>query len=158
MGDCCPLCGFELKPFMQRLQAVYAISFGFFVSTLIYAVVVYFLDTRGVRLGVAMPTMLPYILLIAAVLVLGVARKLQPAAQVRDMSRIQSVFFVKLAMVEAVAVIGFVMYLLSGSLQWFVTFLAVSWLGFIIVGTQMPALVNRMAELAVEQEPGLKRV
>lgn len=158
MGDSCPLCGFVLKPFMQRLQAMYAISFGFFVTTLIYAVVVYFFDTRGVRIGVAMPAMLPYILLVAAVLVLGVARKLEAPSQVRDMARIQSVFLVKLAMVESVALMGFVIYLLSGSLHWFVTFLAVSWLGFIIVGSQMPALVNRMAELAVEQEPGLKRV
>jgi len=43
------------------------------------------------------------------------------------------------------------MYVLTASLPWFVTFLAISWGGFLVVGSQMPHLGQRLAELAVAE-------
>jgi len=153
MGECCPLCGFVMAPFMRRLQTLYVLSFAFFASTLLYSGIAYFLETRGLVTQAVIPTQLPYLLLVVAVLDLGLARRIgPPLAQVKDMPQVQSLFLIRLALVEAVALMGLVVFLLTASIHWYVTFLAVSWFGFIVVGSQMPHLAQRLAELAVAEQ------
>jgi len=151
-GPCCPLCGFALQPFRRRLRTLYLLSFALFASTLIYSVLVFFLETRGMARPSSLPAALPYALLIVGVLQLGLARRLgRPLAQLTAMTQVQSLFLVRLALVEAVAVMGLAVYLLTGSIQWYVTFLAISWAGFLVIGSQLPHLAQRLAELAVEE-------
>ncbi|MCE5238496.1 hypothetical protein LLH23_08385 [bacterium] len=151
-GDCCPLCGFRLRPYRQRLQTIYTLGFAFFASTLIYSILVYFLDTRGVVRPLALPPVVPYVALVVAVLNLGLARRVgPPLEQLKTMAQLQQVFLVRMALVEAAAVLGVVIYVLTASLPWFVTFLAISWVGLLVVGSQMPHLGQRLAELAVEE-------
>lgn len=146
----CPLCHFDLEPFGQRVRAIYAISTGFFVSTIAYAAIVWVFEQGGQMRAQPLPPMVPYLLLAAAVLQFGVAVKVgQRLDQTNTMAAVQRLFLIKLALVEAVAVYGVALYLLTGSLHWFVTFLALSWLGFLIAGAQMPHIVERLAELAV---------
>ena len=153
MGECCPLCGFAMAPFMRRLQTLYVLSFAFFASTLLYSGIAYFLETRGLVTQAVIPTQLPYLLLVLAVLSLGLARRVgPPLEQIKAMPQVQSLFLIRLALVEAVALMGLVVFLLTASIHWYVTFLAVSWFGFIVVGSQMPHLAQRLAELAVEED------
>ena len=152
-GERCPLCGFALHSFRRRLQNVYTISFGFFVSTLLYSILVYYLDTRGLNRPLQLPSAVPYILLVCAVLQLGIARRFgRPMAQLTSMQQVQGLFLTKLAIVEVAAVLGVLTYLLTGSLALFVAFLAVSWIGFVVVGVQMPHLVQRLSDLALEEQ------
>jgi hypothetical protein len=149
---CCPLCGFALQAFTQRLRMLYLLSFALFASTLIYSVLVFFLETRGLARPSSIPAALPYALLAIGVLQLGLARRIgRPLAQLTAMTQVQSLFLVRLALVEAVAVMGLVVYLLTASIHWYVTFLAISWVGFMVVGSQLPRLAQRLAELAVEE-------
>lgn len=152
-GACCPLCGFALAGFTQHLQKVYVVNFGFFASTLIYSGLVYFLETREVLQPAGLPAELPYVFLVIAVLMLGLARRIgRPLEQLPTMSGVLSWFIMRLALVEAVAVFGLLAFFLTVKLHWFVTFLAMSWVGFLIVGSQMPRVAQRLAELAVEEE------
>jgi hypothetical protein len=153
LGGCCPLCGFALAGYMQHLQKVYAVNFAFFASTLVYSGLVYFLETREVLHPSAVPVQLPYVFLVVAVLLLGLARRVgRPLEQLPTMPGVLSWFITRLALVEAVAVFGLLAFFLTVKLYWFVTFLALSWVGFLIVGSQMPRVAQRLAELAVEEE------
>jgi hypothetical protein len=152
-SECCPLCGFALQTFRRRLQAIYSISFAFFASTLVYSTLVYFLETRGLVKPANLPAVVPYILLALAVMQLGIARRIgKPLPQMTSMQQVQTLFLVKLALVEGAAILGVFAFVMTGSLALFVTFLGVSWVGFIVVGAQMPHLVERLAELAVAEE------
>jgi F0F1-type ATP synthase membrane subunit c/vacuolar-type H+-ATPase subunit K len=149
----CPLCRFDLQPFARRVQIIYVISFAFFLSTLIYGGLVLFLETGRMIQPRTVPVELPFALLVLAVLQFGAAVNMgKRLGQAATMQRVQTIFLIKLALVEAVAIYGIVLYLLTASIQWFVTFLGLSWLGFILSGGQMPHIVHRLAELAVEQE------
>lgn len=152
MGDNCPLCGFVIHPFMRRLQTVYTLSFAFFTSTLVYSILVYFLETRQVLRPAELPLPLPYALLVLAVLDMGLARRIgPPLEQIKTMQQLLKVFLLRLAVVEVIAVVGLALYMVSASIHWFVAFLAISWVGFLVVGSQMPRVAQRLSELAVQE-------
>jgi len=113
---------------------------------------VYLLETQGALHPVPVPVQLPYVLLVLAVLDLGLARRIgPPVEQMKTMQQVQNVFLIRLALVEAIAVVGLLVFMLTASIHWFVTFLAISWVGFLVVGSQMPRLAQRLAGLAVEE-------
>jgi F0F1-type ATP synthase membrane subunit c/vacuolar-type H+-ATPase subunit K len=152
-GEACPLCRFDVQPFMRRVQTIYVISFAFFLSTVIYGALVFFLETRRAIEPQTIPVELPFALLVVAVLQFGVAANVgKRLGQAATMQRVQTIFLIRLALVEAVAIYGLVLYMLTASIHWFVTFLALSWLGFILSGGQMPHIVQRLAELSVEEQ------
>jgi len=141
-----------LQPFTRRVRAIYAISTGFFLSTLVYAVLVYLFETRQMIRPTAIPALLPFALLVLAVLQFGLATTIgKRLGQATTMQRVQTIFLIRLALVEAVAIYGLVLYMLTASIHWFVTFLGLSWLGFILSGGQMPHIMQRLAELAAEE-------
>lgn len=149
----CGLCGFDLQPFMRRVQTIYVISFAFFMSTVVYGALVFFLETRGAVRAATIPVELPFALLVIAVLQFGAAASVgKRLNQAATMQRVQTIFLIRLALVEAVAIYGITLYMLTASIHWFVTFLALSWLGFILSGGQMPHIVQRLAELSVEEQ------
>jgi hypothetical protein len=57
-----------------------------------------------------------------------------------------------LALIESITVCGLLLFLLSGSVQWFATFLGLGLLGFLQTGSQMPAVVEQLARLAVLED------
>jgi cytochrome bd-type quinol oxidase subunit 2 len=158
----CPLCGFDLGPMQQRLRGIYVISFGFFVSTVVYGALVYFMEHQnGFRAPAgALPPGLAYALLVVAVIVFGLAthvlRKRVPTA--REAAQLQTLTIVRLALAEAIVMCGLVLYFVGRSVEWFVVFLGLSFLAFLLIAGSMPHVVRRMGELVVaEAEGGAKR-
>jgi hypothetical protein len=151
-GECCPICGFPLQSFRRNLQRIYTLNFAFFCSTLVYSGLVYYLATRGQIHPTGLPAMVTYVMLALAVLDLGIARRIgPPLAQVKSIAQIVGLFTTRMAIVEVPVVFGVGLFFMTGSLQWYVTFLAISWVGFVLVGIQMPQLAQRMAELALDE-------
>ena len=157
----CPLCGFDLRPYRRRLTQLYSITTGFFVCAFAYCAVVYLLDSHHApRPGQQSHEFLTYALLVAAVLMFGFAMKLgQRFATTTTMDQLQRLFVIKMSLIEAITVYGLLLYFLFGSVQWFVTFLALSLLGFVQTAAQMPAVVEQLGRLAVLEEgaPGQPR-
>ena len=157
----CPLCGFSLRAFQQQMMRIYLLSTGFFFSTVIYGGLVYLLDTQRLVKATDMPAFLPYGLLVVGVLIFGIAIKVgQRVATATTMVAVQKLIIVKLGLIESIAVFGLLIYMLSTSLQWFVTFLALALLGFMQTASQMPSVAEQMSRLAVieeEQREGAER-
>jgi F0F1-type ATP synthase membrane subunit c/vacuolar-type H+-ATPase subunit K len=157
----CPLCGFSLRAFQQQMTRLYLLSTAFFVSTVIYGGLVYLLDTQRLLQPAGMPGFLPYLLLVLAVLVFGVAIKVgQRVATATTMAAVQRLIIIKLGLIESIAIYGLLIYMLSNSLQWFVTFLALALLGFMQTASQMPSVAEQLSRLAVieeEQREGAER-
>lgn len=159
-GGECPLCGFDVRPVQRRVLPLYLVGFAFFMSVLLYAGLVYFLDTQGtIAHGTEVSQgSLPYALLLVAVLLFGVAWRM--GQRLDTATATQAVFVlhvVKLALFESIAVLGMLMYFLSGSIKLFAGFLLLSAVGFVIAGTQLPTVVRRMEELAVGEAEAKRR-
>lgn len=157
----CPLCGFSLRAFQQQMTRIYLLSTGFFFSTVVYGGLVYLLDTQRLVKPTQVPAFVPYVLLVIGVLVFGVAIKVgQRVATATTMAAVQRLIIIKLGLIESIAVYGLVFYLMSASLQWFVTFLALALLGFMQTASQMPSVAEQLSRLAVieeEQREGAER-
>ncbi|MHB8994417.1 MAG: hypothetical protein ACYC63_04125 [Armatimonadota bacterium] len=157
----CPLCGFSLRSFQQQMTRLYLLSTAFFVSTVLYGGLVYLLDTQRLLQPVTMPGFLPYVLLVLSVLVFGAAIKVgQRVATATTMTAVQRLIIIKLGLIESIAIYGLLIYMLSNSLQWFVTFLALALLGFMQTASQMPSVAEQLSRLAVieeEQREGAER-
>lgn len=155
----CPLCGFELLRVQQQIMRLYVLSSAIAGSVIVYGLAVFLLEQQGYRPALAaLPTALPYGLLVLGVLVVGVAvqRLGREVVRATTVLRLRTLTIVRLTLAEAVAIFGLVLYLLSGSLQWFATFVGLSFLAFMLLAAQMPAVVRRMGELLVaeDQTPG----
>jgi hypothetical protein len=149
----CPYCGFSLAEFRQQLTRIYLLSTAFFISTVIYGGLVFWFDTHHVIKPINLPAFLPYVLLIVSVLLFGLAVKFgQRVATASSMATVQRLMIVKVALFEMIATYGLVFYLLSNSLQWFVTFLALALLGFMQTASQMPSVADQLARLAVIED------
>ena len=149
----CPLCGFSVATFRKHLSRIYLLSTAFFVSTVFYGGMVYWLDTQHVLKAGQMPAFFPYLLLVISVLLFGAAVKFgQRVATATSMAMVQRLLMIKLAMIESIAVYGLLIYFMSTSLQWFVTFLALSLLGFMQTASQMPSVAEQLARLAVMED------
>lgn len=150
----CPLCGFDARPVQQRVLALYAVGFGFFMSVVIYAGLVYFFDTQGTiphNVTISQGP-LPYVLLGITVLVFGIAWKMgQRLYAARASKAVFVLHVVKLALFESIAVMGLALYFLSGSLKLFAGFLALSVVGFLLAGAHLPSVVQRIEELGVAE-------
>jgi hypothetical protein len=157
----CPLCGFSVRAFQQQMTRIYLLSTAFFFSTVIYGGLVYLMDTHRAIKPTQIPGFLPYVLLVIGVLVFGIAIKVgQRVATATTMAAVQRLIIIKLALIESIAVYGLLIYMLSTSLQWFVTFLALALLGFMQTASQMPSVAEQLSRLAVieeEQREGAER-
>lgn len=157
----CPLCGFNLRPLRTRLMTLYAITTGFFLSTLAYVAIVYFLSASlQPRQPLAGQEIITYSLLVLAVLVFGIAIKVgQRLPLTKSMNQLQTLFLVKMALIESIAIYGLLIYVLFASMQWFAVFLGLSLVGFMQTASQMPQVAEQLARLAVleDQAEQLKR-
>ena len=151
----CPFCGFAMVMLQRRLMTLYVISFGIFMSVLVYAGVVYMLEQQGFQPSLpSLPPVLPYALLAVSVILIGVTTQLlgRQVQRVTSPAQLQSLMIVRLALAEAVAVFGLVLYMLSRSLEWFATFVGLSFLAFLFLAGQMPAVARKLGELVVKDE------
>ncbi|MGD9498442.1 MAG: hypothetical protein AB7Y46_19265 [Armatimonadota bacterium] len=146
----CPYCGFPCGEFSHRLRTIQVILFAFFASTLVYGLVVAVLElARGYAPPLAGPA--PAALggtLLGASLGVFIASLLfeRRAAEVGTVTSHTQRVIILAAMAEVPAVFGLVMYLLTGSLQWLVAFLALSWLLFVRLGLQLARILRGIAQ------------
>lgn len=151
-GRCCVLCGFPLGEAQRRMTRIYLLTSVLFGSTLLYGIVVYVLETM-VKLppAPALPAALPYALLVVAVLCfgLGVSFGRRGLERATTPNALQRALIIELAFFEAIALLGLLLYLLTHSLLWFTTFLGLSWLAFLWVGTQSPQLARLVSQLMI---------
>ena len=150
----CPLCGFNLRPFRLRLIMLYALTTAFFSSVLIYCLIVYILSMNPLpHQPQGSQEIITYALLVLAVLVFGLAIRLgQRLPLTTSASRLQSLFIVKMALLESIAVFGLLLYLLFASMPWFAAFLGLSLLGFLHTASQMPQVADQLARLALMED------
>lgn len=135
-------------------MTLYALTTAFFLSTLIYCGIVYVLSAHPLpRQPQASQEIITYALLVLAVLIFGLAVKIgQRLPLTTSMTQLQSLFIVRMALIESIAVYGLLLYLLFGSMQWFVVFLGLSLLGFMQAASQMPSVAEQLARLAVLED------
>ncbi len=154
----CPLCGFDLGLVHERLRGIYAVSFGFFLSTLVYAALVWLMEHRnGFRAPVtALPAGLPYTLLVNGVIIFGLATHIlrKRIAPAHDPARLQTLMIVRLALAETLVIFGLALYFVGRSVEWFVIFMGLGFLAFLLIATSMPQVVRRMGELVVAEAEG----
>jgi hypothetical protein len=151
-GTKCVLCGFDLQPVQRRVTQFYLISFAIFVSTVLYAGLVYYFEQQGkLPKPQAVPDFVLYLLL-----VLGIGQVLLSGTLFRNrlksvttVAGLQRVYIVFLGCAEALALYGMLAYFLTHSLPWFTGFLALSWIAFLWAGSNLPLVIQRLGELAV---------
>ena len=150
-GRGCALCGFDLLPLQSRLRVLYLVSFALFASTLIYGGLVYYFETQSpLPQTTTMPVTLPFIFLVVAVIVFGIAVNVGALiGGATSPGRVQMLWITQLCLAESIAIYGLVLYLVGHSLLWFTTFLGLSWLAFLWIGSGLPKVVRKMSELAV---------
>ena len=150
----CPLCGFGLQRVQRYLLTLYLLTSAFTGSVLVYGGLVFLLEQQGYKApSAALPAVLPYTFLVVGVLLVGVAvqRLGREVPRATSVARLQTLTIVRLALVEAVAIFGLVLYMLSGSLQWVATFIGLSLVALLLLAAQMPRLAQRVGELAVRE-------
>ena len=134
----CPLCGFPVGELNRRIFPIYLVTTAVFLSTVIYAVVVYVLSTSGTIQANPSGEMVFYILL---VMVIPVAIAIPIVKNV----------MVKATLAEAPAVYGLVAYFLTADIAKFAIFLGISWVLFIWLSTQIIGYVTHIQREAVEK-------
>lgn len=149
----CPYCRCDIQGLNRRVMVLYVLGAAFFMSILTYAGLVYLFELQNVHYGPLPSPWLPHLLLLFAVLLFGISwktgRRLDAASSPKA---VQSVYIVKLALVEAIVVMGLMLYFLSGSIKLFVTFLGLGVIGFMVAATQLPPLVRRMTQLCLAEQ------
>jgi F0F1-type ATP synthase membrane subunit c/vacuolar-type H+-ATPase subunit K len=153
-GHRCALCGFDLVPLRMSLVVVYSTTFALFLSTLIYAGLVFGFELQGwsAKPAAALSPVLVYGLLVVSVLIFGIGASIgRRFASASTMRQVQRLFLIQMALAEAIAIYGLLLYILGHSLQWFVTFLGLSWLAFLHFGSRLPVVVRRLGELAASE-------
>lgn len=151
----CPLCGFDLGPTLQRLRVIYLVSFGFFMSTAAYGALVWLLEhLNGFRTpATELPAGLGYAFLAIGVIDFGLATHAlgQRVLLCRSPAQLQTLMMIRLALAEAIVLLGLVLYFLGRSLEWFVVFVALGFVAFLAIATSMPQVARRMGELMVAE-------
>ena len=146
----CPFCGYPCAAYQRYVTITQIIVGAVFASTLIYAGIV-----AAIELTEALPlpgptveeTPLGVALLLASVVVLAVSVVVERAMlEKREPMAVQRAAIVLAAVAEAPAVFGLALYLLSGSIQWFVAFIAVSWAFFLRLGLRLPAYLHQISQ------------
>lgn len=146
----CPYCGFPCEDFNAAVRQIQLVLAALFGSTLIYGIIVAVLELyvgyeppglgeNEFILGMALAGMSAGI--IAASIMFE--RRTEGAKTLRTW---QQTILVLGAIAEAPSVFGIVMYLLTGSLQWMVLFLALSWALLIRLGMKLPVILRGMTD------------
>ncbi|NPV47679.1 MAG: hypothetical protein HPY69_12020 [Armatimonadetes bacterium] len=151
----CPLCGFDLGPVHQRLRTIYLVSFGFFMSTVVYGATVWLLEhLNGFQTpATAPPAALAYALLAIGVIDFGLATHIlrRRALLCRDPAQLQTLMIIRLALAEAIVILGLVLYFVGRSVEWFAVFMALGFVAFLLIAFSMPQVARRMGELVVAE-------
>lgn len=151
----CPLCGFDLGPLHQRLRTIYLVSFGFFMSTVVYGAMVWLLEhLNGFRTPAAtLPAGLAYAFLAIGVVDFGLATHIlrRRVPMTRDPAQLQTLTIIRLALAEAIVILGLVLYLVGRSVEWFVVFVALGFMAFLLIAFSMPQVARRLGELVVAE-------
>ena len=134
----CLLCGFPVAEVNVKVMRIYAVTGAIFLSTLAYALVVYFLSTTANIGPVAGADIIFY----------AVAAACVPVAI--GMFVVKNII-VKAAFCEVPAIFGLFAFLVSGSIARFVALLGISWVLVLIVSPQVVSHVNEIRAQAIEQ-------
>jgi hypothetical protein len=125
---------------MKKVATVYLVTTAVFLSSLGYALMIYFVTTTGAVQPSARPLgdLLFYIL---AALTIPIAAAMLAVANV----------IVKAALCEAPAVFGIVAFFISGEVTHFVVLLGISVVLFVILAPQVVSHVNSIWSEAVDE-------
>jgi len=151
---CCPLCGADLAARQSDLRQLYGLTGALFVSVLLYGGLVAYFESTGFKPVASLTSLQRLVLCLLPVLGLPIALVVQ-----RELLRRGGPTLVRFAVVilatycESIAIIGFVVYLLTADLRLFTCLLGVSVLGFGILAAKMPGFAARLdAGVAPEDE------
>ncbi len=134
----CPVCRFPAAEVDLNVRRIYQVTGAIFLSTLAYALVVYFVSTTTDIRAVVWGDMIFYALAAACV----------PVAI--GMFAVKNVI-VKAAFCEVPAIFGLFAFLISGNIARFVALLGVALVLFAIMAPQVVSHVNEIRAEAVEQ-------
>ncbi len=151
----CMVCGFCIGRVQRLISRLYFILTAVTISTVFLGVVVFVIEQYGPPEPAA-PAYLAYIFLaVAAVTGLGPVFLRKILKRAPDAQFVMKCLVVMAGLAESIAVMGLVLYLLLGSIKWFVVFLGISWLVFTMLGIQLSdAIAEYEQRLVVEmQEP-----
>ncbi|MFP3903620.1 MAG: hypothetical protein ACLFWB_05185 [Armatimonadota bacterium] len=149
----CMMCGFCIGRVQWLISRLYLTLIAVTISTVFLGVVVFVLEQYGPP-EPGGPGHLVYIFLpIAAVIGLGPVFLRKILRRVPDSQSVAKSLVIMAALAESIAVMGLVLYLVLGSLKWFVIFLGMSWLVFTMLGIQLSdAIAEYERRLVVEME------
>ena len=134
----CPLCGFPLVEVNRRVFPIYIVTGAVFLSTVIYAGLVYIMSTTTAIRPNPAGDIVFYAL---AAMVVPVAIAMAVVKHI----------IAKAALAEGPAVYGIVAYFLTGDVAKFVILLGISWVLFIWLSTQIVDHVAQIQREAVKK-------
>ena len=146
----CPYCGFPCKEFHRRVGQVQFILGAMLVSTVVYAIIVAVLELsvgyQAPGLGGGELVLGMALLGASAGIVVASIAFERRTRGAETLEIYQQTMLILGAIAEAPAIFGLVMYLLTGSLQWMVLFLAVSWALLVRLGLKLPEVLRGMTD------------
>jgi len=144
----CPVCGFATAKFQAVKLRIYLVTSAFFLTVLTYAVVVFLLPLSQ---NPVMPDsdLLLYVGGGTSAVLLAIMLQGPPVPEMTAPQRALRQVVVHAALAETPALIGLVIYLLSGRLSHFVILLGGSLLLFMILATRVPRLVQAIRKYMV---------
>ncbi len=149
-ADACPYCGFPCAEFNRRVSQIQLILGALFASTLVYGIIVAVLE---LVVGYEAPGLgdgefiLGMALMGASAGIVGASIMFERrTGGQKTLETYRQTMLILGAIAEAPAIFGLVMFLLSGSLQWMVLFLGVSWALMIRLGMKLPEVLRGMME------------
>ena len=149
-GDACPHCGFPCAEFTRRVRHVQVVLTAIFACTLVFAAIVAFLElytdyrpAASARHTQLMAWMLVGVVVVEFVVALFLERRYLQQHTLDAYARAITVLG---ALAQAPAIFGLLLYLLSGSIQWMVIFLAISWAEFLWLGSRLPRILRGITD------------
>jgi hypothetical protein len=146
----CPYCGYPCAEYQRQVTSMQVVLGAIFASTLVYAGLVAFLELVARR----EPPMAPDLAWVAGLALIVVSAGAVVASLVMepavlaggDLASVRKAAALLAVAAETPTVSGVLFYLLTGSIQWFVVSLGVSWVLFIRLGVRLPSYLQRISE------------
>lgn len=146
----CPLCDYPCAGFYRRVKAVQVMVGAIFASTLTYGVVVAVLELvvgyQAPATGIPEHVLGGALLVAAGTVALLLWKMGTGMLAAGNVDAAQRGFALLAACAELPAVSGLLLYLLTGSIVWFVILLGASWAFFLRLGVTLPEHLNRLRE------------
>lgn len=149
----CMSCGFCIGRVQWLTSRLFFVLLAVTISTVLLGVVVFIVEQYG-PLEPSGPAYLVYIFLpVAAVIGLGPVFLRKILRRMPEAQYVARCLVIMAALAEGIAVMGLVLYLVLGSIKWFVVFLGISWVVFTMLGIQLSdAIAEYERRLVAEME------